>query len=71
MEQEPVVEAALHQRLDLRRVFGREIGAELDRDPAVLGVEIDGVLRVARGVSGRRRDGGGSGQQHGRVATGH
>ncbi len=50
MEDDAVVEAALGQGLDLRDMLWRKIGPQLDRDAAVLGVEIDGVLEVLRGL---------------------
>ena len=66
MEDEPVVELALHQRLDLGDVLGREIGPQLDDDLAVLGRQDQRVLRVVLGqsgaataMSGRRQERGG------------
>ena len=43
MEHDAVVEMLRDQLLDLRHVVRREVGAQLDGDPAVLGVEVDGV----------------------------
>ena len=48
VEDEAIIKAALRQCLDLGHVFGREIGPEQNRDPAVLGVEIERVLEVLR-----------------------
>ena len=48
---------ALGQRLDLRRMLGRDIGAQLDDDAAVLGVEIERV-RLGPGGAADGRNGG-------------
>ena len=48
MEDDAVVEPALGQRLDLLRVLRREVRAQADGDAPILGVEIDGVLRIGR-----------------------
>ena len=49
VEDDAVVELALHKRLDLLDVLGREIGAQLDDDLAVLCVEVDDIGRIAGG----------------------
>ena len=46
MEDDAIVEVLLHQRLDLRNVLWREIGPQTDGDPAILGIEVNRVLRV-------------------------
>ena len=55
MEDDAVVELALHQRLDLRDVLGRQIGPEADDDLAVLGGQDQRVLLVVVGQRGARR----------------
>ena len=57
MEDDAVVELALHQRLDLRDVLRREIGPQPDDDLAVLGGEDQRVVRVVLGQAATRREG--------------
>ena len=57
MEHDAVVELLLHQRLDLRDVLGRPVGAQADDDLAVLGRQDDRI----GGIFGR--PGGGSGDK--------
>ena len=46
MEDDAVIETALHQRLDLRDMLRRRVGPQPDDDLAVFGRENDGVVRV-------------------------
>ena len=57
----PVIEALLDEGLELGHVLRREIGAQLDGDAAILGVEIDRVV-VGGPCHGREPDHGGEGQ---------
>ena len=52
MEDDAVVEAALHQRLDLRDMLWRPVRTKPNDDLAVLGRQDDGVVRVRRGPGG-------------------
>jgi hypothetical protein len=54
VEDEPVVEAALSQRLDPLRVLGGDVGPKADRHPPVLGLEKDRVLRIGGRLRGSR-----------------
>ena len=66
VEHDAVVEMLADQRLDLRHVVRREVGPQLDRDPAVLGVEIDRIvvdLALRRGGVDPIRRGGRSRKQ--------
>ncbi len=58
MEDDAVVEPALHQRLDLRDVLGRPVGPQRMTTLPFLVRQDDGVV----GVLGRR-EGGGSGEK--------
>ena len=50
-----VVELLLHQRLDLRDVLGRPVGAQADHDLAVLGRQDDRIVRDPRPPRRRKR----------------
>ena len=77
MEDDAIVEVLLHQRLDLRNVLWREIGPQTDGDPAILGIEVNRVLRVGAlrgggpGGGDRGSDGGKTQQKSAAIIIGH
>ena len=58
VERHVVVELLARQRLEALGVLGREVGAQLDDDAAVLGVDQERVLRIERrrATAARRRE---------------
>ena len=57
MERHAVVEFIARELLDALGMFGRDVGAQLDDDAALRGVDHQGVLRVGTGRQWLRKSG--------------